>query len=753
MDRFWLRPEERCLAVKWLVLMLALAVFGCGADDGSDAWPDGSGVGGDGLVDGVDGAAVDAAISDGSGDAVHDLGGSVDTEDDVSPIGTADGFAGTDADAETLRTTIRFDPSSPDYFDMPFPSDLRRGVNGTLDFTGWPGLAAVSPFHLWFAAAEELLDGWGVNSGVFLFGSGPIDPMSLPQTREETIWDTNELPPAVFLIDVDEKSPELGRTWPLDVRYRELPGRYTPAWRISLIPPFGMPRRPATRYAVVVTSKVTDPRGEPLQRPTALDALLNNLVVTTASGRLVDGSPYLSAMDKLKQRGIEENDVVFLDVFTTGDISARLRKVAQWADGLATPPVLAPGLTWLESHDGYVVLSGRHWAPIVQQGELPFVDGGGEIVFGSGGIPEIQGEQWVRFNLSIPKGPMPAGGWPLAIYMHGSGGDWRQVLDRGPSPNPAPGSGPAAILAEFGVASMGFDFPLHGDRSDPPDTSGLLLYNLLGNPRATVDNFIMAAVEQVLRTRLASELTIDPALGNGSLDPGDASDGLIRFRRNGIVAMGQSMGSTIGVPWVTIDPNVKAVMLSGSGGILVEIATSAVEPFPLAPTLALIMGYGPDEELDRFDPALHALQHYWDLVDPVAHARHVIDEPHGSIPPKSVYQSSGLQDGYFSTDARMALTAALGLDIVEPLLEPQIADFLALTSVSVVAAPIGGNRQDGKITGVAAQFAPHAPGKGHYVSFELGAARSHYACFLRRAALYMGPVVSAMSVTAAECME
>src|SRR5205823_5355599 len=36
------------------------------------------------------------------------------------------------------------------------------------------------------------------------------------------------------------------------------------------------------------------------------------------------------------------------------------------------------------------------------------------------GVPVVQGVNEVYFNLFLPSGPAPAGGWPVAIFCHGS---------------------------------------------------------------------------------------------------------------------------------------------------------------------------------------------------------------------------------------------------------------------------------------------------------------------------------------------
>ena len=37
------------------------------------------------------------------------------------------------------------------------------------------------------------------------------------------------------------------------------------------------------------------------------------------------------------------------------------------------------------------------------------------------GVPAVQGHNRVHFNLVLPGGTKPAGGWPVAIFGHGFG--------------------------------------------------------------------------------------------------------------------------------------------------------------------------------------------------------------------------------------------------------------------------------------------------------------------------------------------
>src|SRR5262249_41047979 len=67
------------------------------------------------------------------------------------------------------------------------------------------------------------------------------------------------------------------------------------------------------------------------------------------------------------------------------------------------------------------------------------------------GTPAVQGVNEIYFDLFLPSGPMPEGGWPVAIYGHGNGASKNDSFLI------------AARLAEHGVAtiaisSVGHDF-------------------------------------------------------------------------------------------------------------------------------------------------------------------------------------------------------------------------------------------------------------------------------------------------------
>ena len=635
-------------------------------------------------------------------------------------------------------TQVITDPAASDFWARPLPSDLRREMDGTFDLERWPRSRESDLLDDWFRASNRLLrDGWGLTSGVFMPLTGPIDEATLPSSVEASL----EAGASVFLLDIDPNSPERGRRFPLEVEIAR-PDRYTPEHLLAAIPMFGFVRRPSTRYALVVTTDLKDAGGEPLGRSPAFHQGFE--------GRGELKEHYAPLRETLKDEGFDLEKVAGAAVFTTMDPSKELLELAAWAERLPAPQLATP---WQKAvtHESFQVLTATHRLPVFQRGQRPYTGRNeGIILRDERGEPTIVDTQEVRLILAVPKSPMPRDGYPLTIYMHGSGGEAWEVIDRGPliedrprnqQPEPAKGTGPAEWLARRGVASIGFDFSLHGTRHSPPDTSGLVLYNLFGNLAATIDNFRVAATELTILSRLVTTMTVDPAVSSDTLDPGASADGLIRFDPARLTAMGQSMGTTIGLSWTTVDPRVKGLVYSGAGGMLVEIAISAVEPVNVKGVAELALGLADDgAEVHRAHPVLHAAQNIWDTVDPTAKARHVSLEPHPGFEPRHVFMSAGFLDGYFFPRAEGAVAVALGAPLVGDAVEPILPGMLELAGIEPRSYPLKNNLR-GRTVGTLHYAAPHT--LGHYVLFNQEGARHQYTCFVAGVGTAEGPKIAA----------
>jgi hypothetical protein len=229
---------------------------------------------------------------------------------------------------------------------------------------------------------------------------------------------------------------------------------------------------------------------------------------------------------------------------------------------------------------------------------------------------------------------------------------------------------------------------------------------------------------------------VDSTLAD-TLDAGDAADGMIRFDAEQLTGMGQSMGSTLGVPWISVDPRAKGFVASGAGGVLVEIAISAIEPYELRPILEYRLGLE-NGDLTEAHPLLNAFQNLWDLVDPIAKAPHAIREPFPGIEPTPVLMTAGVRDGYFHPRAEAAMAVALGVPQIGEEVEPILPDSLRLAGYETLAYPQSDN-VNGVTAGVIQYAAPND--LGHYVAFNQEGARHQYTCFLKSFGDADGPVI------------
>lgn len=630
-------------------------------------------------------------------------------------------------------TQLVFSPGTTGFWSVPLPSELRRQQDGTYDLDRWPG-ARPALVKMWLDAIDDRLrDGWGVNAGAFFTVSGALDAASLPTTEASQTAEAS-----VQWVDIDPGSPEYGRRFPLDVRFTAEAITYRPANLLAVTPVQGFPRRGGTLYAVVLTDGLRDEAGQPLGRTRVFHDALERL--DGADARAVEAlAPLRAWLDASK---FPRSRVVGATVFRTLDPSVTLRRLAAWVEGLPAPALEEPW-TRAETFDDYVLYTARYRVPHVQSGPRP---GRGRIVW-SGEAPVQQGTQSVRLSLTMPKTPPPPAGQPVMLNFHGSGGEYREAVDRGPLPPTAPrnqqgdpplGSGPVTHLARRGLATIGFDFPLHGDRETPPDTTGLKLYDLFGDIDSTVDSMTVAAMEAVYLSRLLETVELPvPAGGTARVD-------LARLS-----AMGHSMGSTIGIPVATVDPRIKGYVFSGAGGLLIEVATTATYPVDLRTTLELLLGFQQGEVLDRAHPLLHAFQALWDLTEPTAKARHVALEPHGGHTPRPYFLPQGFTDGYFHPGAQAAIAGALGTTLVGQSLDATVARTLKLAGRDAAAAyPLAGNL-NGVTAGTTHWQTPFA--LGHYVMFDVAETAAQVGCFLAGVGTTAGPRIVSPRALDAPC--
>jgi hypothetical protein len=460
----------------------------------------------------------------------------------------------------------RFDLSSPE--GGPFPSNRWT----TFDWSQKTGLriklpkpdCAVRPSDCADIDVLNTLDGFNMQPRISIPFTGPIDPASVNSSN-------------VFLISVpDFKVTGINQiTWEvatntLHVESDEL-------------------LRQHTIYILVATTDIRDATGKRIQsaffRP-HMHGAMSHLV------RGLPGKLHLS-------------DVAVASIFTTQSATPLLEKVRRQIEA-STPSaanfVLGAGgertVFPLANVTSVLFSMQTSTAPAfaVQLNLTPFLAGVGTIAFGAfdapdyqtsskvipavgtrTGVPAVQGTNRLYFNLFLPPGAAPAGGWPVAIYGHGFTDNKNQtpffvagsmarrgiatiainVVGHGSGPlgtltiNRTPGS-PVVLSA----GGRGFDQDGNGAITTTEGVNAATPQTLVGSRdglRQTVID-LMSLVREI-------EVGVDVD-GNGTrdLDPTKIS------------YFGQSFGGIYGTKFLAVEPNVRVGVPNVPGGAIVEIA-------------------------------------------------------------------------------------------------------------------------------------------------------------------------------------
>jgi hypothetical protein len=586
----------------------------------------------------------------------------------------------------TPAVRARFDPQAAlqarDFFALPFPTDLRRSGTG-LDLTGFPNPGKSSLLSDYVIAMRSGQPGFGLASALYVSFTAPVDPATLtPQT--------------VLLIDL-----ATGERVPLQLKYFDRATLFVPAATLAALPLFGAPLSAAHPYAFVLTNGVHDQRGEPI----GADAAMTEALHGTGPAAAVT-APFVA----FAAAHVELQSAVLASVFTTQDAGAVLVKLR--AAVHATPAPAATGLAYSPgaSTRPYHLFTGAFPVPNFQTGTPPYSASGGQLSLDAAGNPQVVRTESVRFAVTVPTGAAPAGGFPAVLYEHGTGGDFESFV----------GEGIGRDLAARGIATISMDQVLHGPRNPGCDYTnpgpayescvGTAYFNFL-NPYAGRDNTRQGAADGFQLLRLAKGLQIPAAIhpeGEAvSLSPQ--------------AFLGHSQGGLTGAPFLAGEPELKAAVLSGTGGVLAITVLQRKDPLDFKAAVELVLAINGKESLEPFHPVLALVQTFAEPADPISYARLLASPPGGQ---RSVMLTEGLLDPYTAADASEALGAAARFDIggVAAHENPAfVARGLKVQALPYSVAPG---------SGVLLQY----PDQGHFAIFDSAVARCRWLGFLDAAA-------------------
>jgi len=626
---------------------------------------------------------------------------------------------------------VRFDLDSDlhqgrNFYSFPYPSDVRLTAQGTPDLVGLPNFNAVALVEGLRTIAMER-KGFPVIPTAYFTFSSPVGA----RDSETLIAAASNAP--VILVDVDPLSDERGRLFPT-VAHTPAEDDYVPQHMVSVAARPGFILKSKRTYAFVILRNLGDGNGNPLGVPLALQQLKAGVVPSGARGAAVQAL-YAPLWDALRLANVSVDDVAAATVFTTGDVVQDLFDFTERVKAAHQPAITGLHLDADDgtTHERFCELHGTIPLPQFQRGTPPY-NTEGLFDVGADGLPAVQSTLDVPVTITIPKREMPAGGYPLVQYIHGSGGTSRDVVDYGPSLTadglPIPKLGPAHTVGFFGIASASSAMPVNPERlQGASDTA----YLNLANAPAFRDTFRQGVIEQRLYAEALKKLRLDPSLLAGCTGPSlPGGETQYRFSQEKFMLMGQSMGGMYTNLTAAVEPRVKLAVPTGAGGYwsYFILKTSLIENVAGFLSLAL----GTLEPLTFMHPAMNVMETAWEPAEPVVFMPRIARDPLPGHPARPIYEPVGRDDSYFPTVVYDTIALAYGHSQAGAQVWPTMQQSLALDGFEgMLNYPVSNNltsTNGSRYTGVVVQYEGDGFYDPHAIYRQLDAVKSQIGCFM-----------------------
>lgn len=675
----------------------------------------------DEVVSSIDLVDLGNDILDSGGDILETLADPIiNNSEDTPQTSISDLITG-------LNTVSTFDleaelTNQDDFYNLPYPNDLRLTPDGNPDLTGFP----IPDNNIFAESIKSIADdslGFPTNTAGYFRFNFPV----APQDFDNVIAADADSP--ILLIDIDPDSPNRGNLIPTVASTFRPDVNYVPPFLLGVAPAPGIILNPDRTYAYVVKSSLDNAIGKPLNPSPTLQQLIDG---ETPEGELGSEARelYQPLWETLEQIEVNPEEVAAATVFTTGNV---VSEFARLSDEIVERYDVTIENLQLDPEDGasnprFYELQGTVEMPQFQKGTPPF-NSEGLFEFDDNGFLIEQRTEEVPVTITIPKTPMPDGGYPLMAYFHGSNGLSTQVVDRGaitePGGEPTPGEGPAFVVAEKGFAAVSSALPLNEERF--PDGSNITYYNPQ-NLAAFRDTLRQTVIEQRLLLEAMEDLEIpldaigsqgDVLLADGETDFG--------FQSSPVVALGQSYGAQVANIIGAIEPKIGAVVSSGSPAYF---ALQAVENDQIESLARLVVGTL--QEINPIYPALNLVQTAWGAVDPIVYMPYIAQSPLPGNPVRSIYQPVGEGDTIVSEEVFNAQALAAGVEQAGEIIWPEMQESLALQGLDgIVSYPVANNlvSEGTPYTGVVVQYEGDGIADPHGIFAQLDEVKEQYSEF------------------------
>ncbi|MFO0548446.1 MAG: hypothetical protein U0271_08675 [Polyangiaceae bacterium] len=611
------------------------------------------------------------------------------------------------------------DPAA--FYDVPYPSDLRLDAEGHPDLSGFPNPQSVSTVT-GLAAAAHQANGFSSLSVAFLRFSAALAP------RAETDIIAADPSSPILLIDVDATSPERGRLIPVVAKTLE-PDPYTVEHVLAVAARPGFILRPATRYAVVVMRSVNDEKGELL----SVADVITRLRTHAPSGAAEEAADtlYTSLWETLDTLGVDSKEVAHATVFTTASTVAETAALGDAILDKYDVPITDLALDPDELYPELCVLRGSVEMPQFQEGTPPF-DTQGFFAFDQDGLPIEQRKETAPVAIVIPRAPMPVGGYPLLLNVHGSGGFSiamvRPVNDAGVPGDPI---GPAFPYSTKGIAMAGMAMPVNPERLPNAEETA---YLNVDNLPAMRDTFRQGVLEARLFLEAVKKLQIDPAdlaaCTGASLPPSETK---FHFDPDHVGITGQSMGGMYTNMIAATEPSLKVAVPTGAGGHWTFfILETSLRDGQIPAFLTLLLGT--TATLTHLHPVLAIGAAALEPADPIVYMPRVARMPLDGHPVRPIYEPVGQGDSYFPTVVYDAVALAYGHKQAGEVVWPEMQDALALEDLDgVLSLPVTNDltSSTGELyTGAVLQFTSDGTYDPHAIYSHRDDVKRQYSCFV-----------------------